>query len=457
MPIRNSGLKLPPGASRGLMKILETQGTGFEKRDCIFYGWVILSVALITLLLGFGIRNAFSVFYPTIVAEFGWGRGNTALMFSITIIVYGLVAPLAGSLVDRFGPRLVLPVGAFIVGGGMALCGMATAQWHFFLFYGVMGAVGLSLVGWTTQATIVSKWFVKKRGLVFGILGVGFGGSLVFVSVAQFLISTFGWQKAYVIIGVCSIAIVAPLSGFLMRRSPQDKGLLPDGLSPSSQGSRHLNELEIPVGMQGDWATTTWTLSRAMKTYQFWFLFAIAFCLMGVAETIAIVHMVFFFRDVGYEAMRAAGIYSVFGVAFVLGNLCTFLSDRLGREKVFITSCLLSAVAVSFLFLIKDTSQPWMAFSFAFFSGLGIGTSGTVLHTTVADLFQGRHFGSIQGTIILGFSLGGAIAPWLAGFLHDRTGSYFTTFLILLASLLVSLVLMWLIAPSKIRPVYSKT
>ena len=428
-----------------------------SKQNEIFYGWVILSVALITLLLGFGIRNAFSVFYPAIVAEFGWERGNTALMFSIAIIVYGLVAPLAGSLVDRFGARLVLPIGVFIVGGGVALCSSATAQWHFFLFYGVMGAFGLSLIGWTTQATIVSKWFVKKRGLVFGILGAGFGGSLIFASVVQFLISTFGWRTAYVITGLSSIVIIAPLSVLFMNRSPKDKGLLPDGLSPSSKESRHLNELEISGRLQVEWASTTWTLSRAMRTYQFWFLFSIAFCLMGVAETIAIAHQVFFFQDVGYPPMQAASIYSVFGVAFVLGNLCTFLSDRLGREKIFITSCLLSALAVLFLFLIKDTSQPWMAFSFAFFSGLGIGTAGTVLHATVADLFQGRHFGSIQGTIILGFALAGAVAPWLAGFLHDRTGSYSTTFLILLWSLLVSIALMWFIAPSKIRPVSSKT
>lgn len=297
----------------------------------------------------------------------------------------------------------------------------------------------------------------QKRGLVFGILAAGFGGSLVFASVAQFLISTFGWQTAYVIIGVSSIAIIAPLSSLLMRRSPQDKGLLPDGLSPPSQESRHLNELGISVGMQGEWATTTWTLSRAMKTYHFWFLFSIAFCLIGVAETIAIAHQVFFFLDAGYGPMQAASIYSVFGVAFVLGNLCTLFSDRLGREKVFIATCLLSTVAVSFLFLIKDTSQPWMAFSFAVFFGLGIGAAGPVLHTTVADLFQGRYFGSIQGTIILGYALGGAISPWLAGFLHDRTGGYFTTLLIMVCSLMVSIVLMWLVAPAKIRPVSGKT
>jgi sugar phosphate permease len=430
----------------------ESLENSLEKRDGIFYGWVVLTIAFITLVLGYAIRNTFSVFYPTIVEEFGWGRGNTALMFSITIIVYGVVAPVAGSLVDRFGPRLILPIGAFIVGGGVALCSMATAQWHFYLFYGVMVAAGLSLMGWTPLTAITSNWFVKKRGLAFGILAAGFGGSLVFASVAQFLISTFGWQTAYVILGVSSIAIIAPLCSLFMCRSPQDKGLLPDGIPLSSQEPQDLNPPEISAGLEGRWATT-WTLRRAMKTYHFWLLFLIAFCFLGLAETIAIAHQVFFFRDVGYPPMQAANIYSVFGLAFVLGNLCGFISDRLGRGKVFIPGCLLSALAVSLLFLIKDTSQPWMAFLFAALFGLGIGVAGPVFFATVADLFQGRCFGSIQGTVVLGFSLGGALAPWLAGFIHDKAGSYFPTFLILLGSLLSSIFLMWLVSAHKIRPV----
>jgi sugar phosphate permease len=430
----------------------ESLENGLEKRDGIFYGWVVLTIAFITLVLGYGIRNSFSVFYPTIVEEFGWGRGNTALMFSITIIVYGVVAPLAGGLVDRFGPRFILPIGGFVVGGGVALCSMATTQWHFYLFYGVMGAAGLSLVGWTPLTAIVSSWFVKRRGLAFGVLAAGFGGSLVFASVAQFLISTFSWQTAYLIIGVSSTVIIAPLCFLLMSRSPQEKGVLPDGLPKSSEEPQDPSAPEISAGLEGKWATT-WTLSRAMKTYHFWLLFLIAFCFLGLAETIAIAHMVFFFRDVGYPPMPAANIYSVFGVTFVLGNLCSFISDRLGRVKVFIPSCLLSALAVCLLFLIKDTSQPWMAFLFAVLFGLGVGAAGPVFFTTVADLFQGRYFGSIQGTVILGFSWGGALAPWLAGFFHDRTGSYFTTFLILLGSLLISVFLMWLVSAQKLRPV----
>ena len=152
--------------------------------------------------------------------EFGWERGSTALMFSITILFYGLVAPAAGGLVDRFGPRLVLPVGACIMGGGFVLCSLARTQWHFYLFYGVIAAVGLSIAGWTPLTTMLSNWFVKKRGLVFGILAAAFGISLPSAYIAQFLISSFGWQAAYVIIGLASITIIVALCAFFLRCSP---------------------------------------------------------------------------------------------------------------------------------------------------------------------------------------------------------------------------------------------
>jgi len=123
---------------------------------------------------------------------------------------------------------------------------------------------------------------------------------------------------------------------------------------------------------------------------------------------------------------------------------------------VFIPSCLLSAGAASLLFVIKDTSQPWMAFLFAVCFGLGLGAVGPVFFATMADLFGGRYFGSILGIAVLGFSLGGSISPWLAGFLHDRTGSYSVAFLIVIGSMVASAVLMWLIAPRKLRPAPSR-
>jgi MFS family permease len=426
------------------------KGGTVKEGQGIFYGWVILGAAFITLAIGYSTRNSFSVFYPTIVEKFSWERGSTALMFSISIIVYGLAAPVAGSLIDRFKPRLILSLGGFILGGGLALCSLATTQWQFFLFYGVIAAVGLSLVGATPLNTIVSNWFIKKRGLAFGIMSAGFGSSLVSASGAQFLIFSFGWQTAYVIIGVFSIAVIAPLCGLLIRRSPSDKGLLPDGETKKSPRSQDPDESQIG---ERKWSGTTWTLSRAMKTYQFWLLFLIAFCALGLAEQIAIAHLDYFFTDIGYEKMLAVNIYSIFGVAFILGTLCSFFSDRLGREKVFIPSCLLSAGAVFLLFLIRDTSHLWMPVLFAVCFGLGLGPAGPLLFATAADIFQGKHFGSILGTVILGFALGGAIGPPLAGFIHDRTNSYFPAFFIILGSLIASAVLMWLIAPSRIRPI----
>ncbi|MGQ9546409.1 MAG: MFS transporter [Dehalococcoidia bacterium] len=182
-------------------------------------------------------------------------------------------------------------------------------------------------------------------------------------------------------------------------------------------------------------------------------IFLVAFFLLGLSEQIAIAHQVYFFRDVGYEPMVAANIYSVFGILFIVGTLCSFLSDRFGREKVFIPSCLLSAGATSLLFLIRDVSQVWMPVLFAVCFGLGLGAAGPVFYSAAADLFHGKHFGSILGVITLGFSLGGALGPPLAGFIHDRTNSYFFAFFIVLGSLVSAALLMWLIAPRKTTPV----
>lgn len=417
------------------------------KQRSVFYGWIILGIAFVTMTLGYALRNTFSVFYPAIVEEFGWTRGNTAIMFSLTLLVYGFAAPAAGRLVDRFDPRVTLSAGVCIAGGGIALCSLATRQWQFYLLYGVMVAIGLSMIGITPFSAIVTKWFLRRRGLVFGVMNAGFSISLLAAPFVQSLISNLGWQAAYAIIGLLSIAVLLPLCALFIRRTPQEKGLQPDGMpqAPTDSASQ-----PIPPRTPGQ--ETAWTLSRALKTHQFWLLFLTNFLLMGIAEQIAITHQVYFYRDAGYQPMTAATIYSICGLAFMAGNLCSFISDRLGREKVFIPSCLLSAGAVALLFLMNDSSPLWMPVLFAVCFGFGFGVAVTVFFATVADLYHGKHFGSIQGFVVLGFSLGGAISPWLAGFLHDRTGSYFTTFVLIVVALVACAVLMHMVAPHRLRP-----
>ncbi|MFW6150378.1 MAG: MFS transporter [Chloroflexota bacterium] len=424
------------------------------RRPSFFYGWVILGVALLVMAVGYAMRNTFSVFYPVLVEEFAWERGSTALMFSINIVVYGMAAPMAGALVDRFDPRLVLSAAACMMGGAIALCSQATEQWQFYLLYGVVMAVGLSMAGVTPLNAILAKWFVRKRGLVFGILNLGFGISLLVAPAAQSLISGFGRQRAYLTIGLLAIAILVPIVVMLMRRNPADKGLFPDGAS-GPPPPRATTSAQASAA-HSRWARTEWTLSRALRTYQFWLLFVADFCLMGVAQQVVIAHEVYFLRDVGFEPMVAATIYSLFGICMLGGYLCGTLSDRVGREILFIPGCLVSAGGASLFFLITDASHLWLGLLASGTCGFGLGVAVTPFFATIADLFHGKHFGAIMGMITFGFSLGGAFSPWLAGYLHDLTGSYTGAFMVLVGALVLDALLMWLVSPRKLMPIPAK-
>jgi MFS family permease len=308
-------------------------------------------------------------------------------------------------------------------------------------------AIGLSIAGWIPFAAVVSQWFVKKRGFLFGILSAGFGLSLVSASFAQFLISAFGWQIAYVCLGLISMVIIAPLCLLLIRRSPNGSQLLTENdTQPKGESATVLRTAE-------QWLGTTWTLSRALKTNRFWLLTLLSILLFGIVEQIIIAHQIFFYRDAGYNPMLAANIYSVWGIAYIIGTFCCSFSDRFGREVVFIPACLTSAAATSLLFFLHNTSSILIPFCFAFFFGVGFGTLAPLVWVVAADLFQGRHYGSISGTISLGFALGGAVSPWFAGFVYDKTNSYSLIFIILIICLVISTMLMFLVAPRKIRPI----
>ena len=408
--------------------------------------WVVLAVGFLVMALGFGLRNAFSVFYPEIVADFGWSRGGTAAMFSLNIFVYGLLSPVVGSLVHRFKPQVLLSVGIVVIGGGAVLCGFATSEWHFYLLYGVLVAIGAALIGVTPLATIVTPWFAKNRGLVFSILASGFGVSLVSASLVQYLISTHGWRNAYFITGVAVITIVVPLTLLFIRRAPV-----------VGQGEATAETTERPEDTSPEehvrWQHGDWSLRQVLKTPQFWMLWLAGFFQIGIAEKIAIAHQVYFFRDAGYSPMDAAMFYSVFGVLFVVGTLASSVSDRLGRERVFLPACGLSIASVALLFMVRDATHPWMASLFAACFGLGLGAMPPALFASVADLFHGKSYGSIVGMMVLGVSLGGAVSPWLAGYMHDVTGNYTSSLFLLLAALVVCGLLFRLVAPARLSPV----
>ncbi|MBN1855919.1 MAG: MFS transporter [Dehalococcoidia bacterium] len=413
------------------------------RRPRVYYGWLVLAAAFIVMLLGYAMRNTFTVFYPVIVQDFGWTRGVTAIMYSLTLLSYGFVAPVAGGLVDRFNPKFTLAAGSLIVGSGIALCSMATEVWHFYLLYGVVVAIGLSFIGVTPLSAIITNWFPKRKGFVFGLLGAGFGVSLVSAPVFQYLISRFGWQTAYVIIGAAATIIIMPLVLLFIRRMPtvESAGTVAvDPLGSLSAGDSYSAAAHI---------STDWTVRKALTTRTFRTFLTISFCNMGLAPQIVLAHQVYFLQDLGYTPMSAATVFGVFGMFFATGNVCSFLSDRFGRTHIFIGGGVLASIGVILLILFQNSPGVTIAIVFAVCAGFGLGIAPMTGYAAVADRFHGRHYGSIQGTMILAASLGGAIGPWLGGMLHDTSGNYQGALTIVVCVLLTGNLLMWLIRPGK--------
>ena len=406
------------------------------------YGIVVLATGFTMTLVGYAIRNTFTVFYPVIVDDFGWSRGNTAIMYSLTMLCYGLVAPLAGGLTDRVNPKIVFSIGGLVVGGGIALCSQAQSMWHFYVFYGVMVAVGLSLIGFTPLSSLITHWFEKGKAQVFGLLGAGFGVSLVTAPIFQHLISEYGWRTAYIIIGVVASLIVVPACLIFIRRSPSQVALMAEAAASAKRiesPGQPVHALRVP----------DWTVRRALRTRTYWLLLLVSFCNAGFAQGTIIAHQVYYLRDIGFDPMAAASLFSVFGASFVVGTISSGLSDRLGRIPVFLPGSLAAAISILFLFAAQDSQSMVMPVLFAICAGFGLGITPPTCFAGVADCFHGRNYGSIQGTAILAVALGAAIGPWLAGYLHDVTGSYRIPFSLVLVAILLAAVLMWLAKPKK--------
>jgi len=410
--------------------------------------WLVLAVGFLVMSVGFALRNSFSVFYPVVVADFGWTRGGGAVMFSLSILVYGLLSPAVGGLVDRFKPQIVVATGVVLLAGCVALCSLATEQWQFYLLYGVGGACGVAMMGIVPLAATITPWFSRHRAMAFAVLAAGFGVSLVSASLVQFLISLYGWRRALLCAGLSAIVIVVPVVLAFLRRPPS---LLMHREVPEAAREAEMSG-ELPctaVHGGAGWHAREWTVRRALRTPQFWMLWVAGFCQLGLAEKVAIAHQVYFFRDAGYSPAAAASVYAVFGAMFVAGTLASSLSDRMGRERLYVPACALALVGVGLLFVIPGSSVSWLPYVFAVCFGIGMGIMPPVLFASVADLFHGKSYGGIQGTVALGFSLGGAIGPWVAGHMHDVLGSYDSTLVMLVGALLASGLLVILAAPGR--------
>jgi MFS family permease len=352
-----------------------------------------------------------------------------------------------------------MPIGVFILTLGVAGCTAATEIWHLYLLFGVVAAIGSCLTGFVPNMAVVANWFIRRRGMAIGLFNAGWGASFIFVPISHYLISALGWRNAYLAIGATVFAFLVPLILIFHRHRPQDIGLLPDGDTQPAEFTADTSTPEYSddsLAVNRDWAARDWSLGKAIRTMRFWALFLANLLFWGMGINLLVAHQVAFAVDVGFTVPVAATAVSLYGIMVLCGNLFGFLSDRWGREIAFTLGAIVVLLAVADLFLINNWPLTWMLFSYATLLGFGAGLIGPALTSSVADLFQGRSFGLINGVVVMGFGLAGALSPWLGGLVFDITGSYIPAFYMILGVVLLSCVSIWIAGPRKVRLVPGK-
>ena len=419
------------------------------RRLPFFYGWVIVAVTFVTMGIGVNARTAFSLLFAPIIDEFGWDRGTTAGAFSFGFIVSALLSPVMGRLMDKTGPRTVMELGTVLMASGLLLAPLTTQPWHLFVSIGVLVGAGSICLGYSGQSLFLPNWFVTRRGLAIGIAFAGVGvGSVTLLPWVQATIDRAGWRAASWGIGLLVLIVMAPLN-LLLRKRPEDLGLKPDGESVSAATAAAAPSNVVDPA----WAAIDWTLKRALRTRQFWWLALGYFGALYIWYAVQ-VHQTKYLVEIGFSSTAAAwalGLVSSFGIPgqIVLGHL----SDRIGREWIWAIACLGFAICFAILMLLQHEPSIVLVYLMVVAQGfLGYGLT-SIMGAVVVEIFQGKSFGTIFGTIMTVALAGGAAGPWVTGVLHDRLGDYNAAFALGIVISFVSAIAIWIAAPRKIRVV----
>ncbi|MCK5267328.1 MAG: MFS transporter, partial [Spirochaetes bacterium] len=343
---------------------------------------------------GIGARYSFGVFLTSIGTEFSMSRGVTSSIFSIYMLLCVLFAVFGGWGLDRYGPKkLGIFIGTF-TGLSFLLTSWAQSPWQLLITYSLLFSLGTSSI-YGVANTTASRWFTKKRGFAVGITSSGGGvGTIVISPFAAYLISSFDWRTAFVVLGVISwIGIVAV--SLPLRKDPQDIGLLPDGVKVEPpQTDTHKKE--------GNVQPTAFSLGQAFRMNQFWLL-GFSWVFFSLSLHMIFVHIVAYAVDMGTSQMDAAFILSMIGLANIPGRLLVGkLSDNMGRKALGVVCNFIQFVALLWLMW---ADQLWMLYTFALVFGFMWGGSGTVITALIGDIFGTRSLGPIMGMMSAGWAL----------------------------------------------------
>jgi MFS family permease len=391
------------------------------------YGYIVLLSCFLIMVLVYGSKYCFGVFFKPMIADFGWTRAATSGPFSLFMIVSGTLAIVSGRLSDRFGPRVIITVSSLIFGTGYILMSRIGSLWQFYLIDGLIVAAG-SAGMYTPLVALIARWFPRKKGLTagIGISGIGFGIGVMPV-LASALIVAFNWRKSMFIVGVVCLVTLVFLAQLLKKAPAQNK--------------RVENESDAPFSLESK--IKEFSFGEALKTSSFWLFFVTWFC-YGFFFQLALVHIVPYATDVGMTVTAAATILTVIGlVGFGARIGLGYSGDRFGHKTIVMISFAALALAYTGLALNQSVGIIYIfGVVYGCFSGIGI-----LLAPITAEFFGYKSLGALVGTLIMANALGGALSPPLAGAIFDHTGSYQWAFAACAILGLASVIMMYLLNP----------
>ena len=393
-------------------------------KDKLFYGWIVLLATFLTYLSTMGPRTSFGNLVGAWQSEFGWNMEQMSLAASIGLILYGLSQPLTGWLVNRYGPRKVTLCGLAAYGTASVLSALISSLWQLYALYGVVMGIAWAACTTVSLSALVSSWFYKKRGIALSVAQSGMAlGQFILVPVSMLMIINQGWRLALGFLGGLVLVVALPLIWKLVRDTPQEMGLLPDGRKGTDYPAKQPAEASKAASALKPQAIG---LGGAMGTPSFWLLVG-SFFVCGLTAHMLSVHFVPAAISSGYAPLKAATAGGIVGGAAFVGIFVSgFVSDFIGRKIPLASLYLLRGLGILLLlFSFNETSLLVAAMM------IGFGTMGTASLTAglVADIYGVASMGTILGMVSMGHQLAGGVSVYLAGMVAHETGNYYWAFL----------------------------
>lgn len=411
-------------------------------RSGIFYGWYILAVCIVAGFLGAGTSQLFmAIMLKPMTEELHWSRTDMAGAITAGTLVAGFLSPVFGRITDRFGGRVLMSAGALVVAGTYAALWGITELWQFYLLYIVGRTVANNTLGGVVPMAAATNWFRRMRGRALGLVAMSLplGGS-VLAFVGQSIISVYDWRTVFLLFAVLMLVGVTVPAAMIMRRRPEDVGLLPDGdLAPSADTPKKA----APA------PEFSWTLKEAMSTPTLWLL--VVGLVMGILGNGAIsFHQVAYFTDMGVAAEVAALALSVYGLAGAFANgIWGYITEHVSERWCAVGAMLMAAGSVVLLLFVQDS---FTAILFAVIFGFAARGESSLVNMILAQYYGRDSYGTISGFIVPFQMVALGLGPTVAAKAQEMMGSYTPLFMVFVGMYLLSAVAMYLARKPALPP-----